>query len=349
MYNDEGIETDSSRDAFILNGSIKNKKDTILHKEVHMNYLLSKMNKPLSEYLSVLTPWVATWFMNSFYVLLGKQKFLYELHEGRIKKLKDLSNDILSYQSTGFSGGPNQLPSVGNTYAALVFLTAVNRIHEVDKEKVIEFLKSMKVKNGFTMHKNGETDARTLYCAISSFSLLFPEHVKYNEQLNPLSTPQGKELFSDSERIISELQTYEGGYSARKGEEAHAGYTYSAVSSLIILQKQPTRLSLLKKWLKNRQDPLIKGLNGRTEKGVDSCYNYWVGACYKLLNINEYSFEDLAVYTLSNCQSASGGMKSVPDARSDVYHSCYALLGLYLKDAKDYNAALGVPVLFSPF
>jgi protein farnesyltransferase subunit beta len=41
----------------------------------------------------------------------------------------------------------------------------------------------------------------------------------------------------------------------------------------------------LLEWLSNRQLSELGGFNGRINKLIDSCYSYWVGACFELIDI----------------------------------------------------------------
>ena len=41
----------------------------------------------------------------------------------------------------------------------------------------------------------------------------------------------------------------------------------------------------LGEWLANRQFAAYGGFNGRINKLVDSCYSFWVGACFELVDI----------------------------------------------------------------
>eukprot|EP00828_Plagiopyla_frontata_P048559 TRINITY_DN9342_c0_g1_i1.p2 TRINITY_DN9342_c0_g1~~TRINITY_DN9342_c0_g1_i1.p2 ORF type:complete len:151 (-),score=25.23 TRINITY_DN9342_c0_g1_i1:56-508(-) len=87
--------------------------------------------------------------------------------------------------------------------------------------------------------------------------------------------------------------------------------------------------------------PLEGGFNGRTNKVVDSCYSYWIGACFKLINLatnNQCYYEDqmlynqlkLQMYILLCCQSEDGGLFDKPKKPRDLYHTCYSLSGLSL-------------------
>ena len=41
----------------------------------------------------------------------------------------------------------------------------------------------------------------------------------------------------------------------------------------------------LMEWLTNRQLSELGGFNGRINKLIDSCYSFWVGACFELVDI----------------------------------------------------------------
>ncbi|KAI5190541.1 protein farnesyltransferase subunit beta [Nematocida minor] len=346
MYSDEGKPTKTSIDALHLNSTIKNKCNTLLNKESHLKYIIKQMNKVLPIDYSMLIPWVGAWMSNGLYVILGREAFYSSLASGEIHKLHKIANQIINLQGkgTGVSGGEGQLPNLGNTYAALVLLRTLNRLDEIDKKGVISFIKEMKVEAGFTMYKDGEVDPRSIYCAVASYSILFSEEIKTKSQFNPLQTEEGKEIFSELPEIVGNLQTYEGGFAASPGEEAHGGYTYCAIAALKILESEIPNENLLKKWLLDRQDAITHGFNGRTNKGVDSCYNFWVGACFKMIGLPIYSDEGLVRYTLSNCQDENGGVKNIPESRPDIYHTAYALLGLYIINESDFNCILGLPV-----
>jgi prenyltransferase beta subunit len=102
------------------------------------------------------------------------------------------------------------------------------------------------------------------------------------------------------------------------------------------------------------------GFQGRANKLVDSCYSFWQGSIFPLLNgvkfdeisrnnkdyylsfakvgdlqsgkktegdwlFNEINLQD---YIITCCQSKSGGLQDKPGKSCDYYHTCYALSGL---------------------
>lgn len=98
-------------------------------------------------------------------------------------------------------------------------------------------------------------------------------------------------------------------------------------------------MSRLVEWLSQRQVQ-FGGFNGRTNKLIDSCYSFWVGAVFNILNnyfkgeISHdqhllYSEKDLQQYVLFYCQDLEkGGLWDKPGKGRDIYHTCYALSGL---------------------
>ena len=81
------------------------------------------------------------------------------------------------------------------------------------------------------------------------------------------------------------------------------------------------------------------GFNGRTNKLVDGCYSWYVGASIALVSQlrevgergeGEWDREKLLQYILYMTQVSTGGLRDKPDMRSDLYHTMYCLCGLSL-------------------
>lgn len=95
--------------------------------------------------------------------------------------------------------------------------------------------------------------------------------------------------------------------------EAHGGFTFCGFASLVILDEtHKLNLDRLMDWLANRQLIEEGGFNGRINKLVDSCYNFWQGACFELFDIAMqgkgnvagewlYNQEALQAYTIICC------------------------------------------------
>lgn len=68
--------------------------------------------------------------------------------------------------------------------------------------------------------------------------------------------------------------------------EAHGGYTFCGLAALLILgEEHKINMDRLIEWLCNRQLTDEGGFNGRINKLVDSCYNFWQGASFELVDI----------------------------------------------------------------
>lgn len=157
-------------------------------------------------------------------------------------------------------------------------------------------------------------------------------------------------------------QSYEGGFAGEPGSEAHGGYVFCALATLIILgQTAYIDLNNLERWLCRRQMAVEGGFQGRTNKLVDGCYSFWQGATLVLaenlrrglvlspttLNFVStdpaYNPADLGAsfvcevdalrqYILVCAQQLpDGGLRDKPARPRDYYHTCYCLsaLGVY--------------------
>jgi len=79
---------------------------------------------------------------------------------------------------------------------------------------------------------------------------------------------------------IYQSQTILGGFGANPKAEAHGGYTFCAVTSLVILGQEIPRKDRLVAWCNSRLSPRF---NGRPGKPSDSCYVWWIMATLKNL------------------------------------------------------------------
>jgi len=220
------------------------------------------------------------------------------------------------------------------------------------------------IPGAMAIHENGEMDIRGVYC-----SLVCADIVGILEDNCELTDGVGDFLIG--------CQTYEGGFSCSPFGEAHGGYTFCALASFLILaqvgDKSYERINYdkLAEWLANRQLSELGGFNGRINKLVDSCYSFWVGACFELIDIlaqkqgttmnveGEFLFnqEALQGYVIMCCQGVQGGLRDKPTKHPDIYHTCYALSGMSVSQSKanyeglfaedktiDHSTYTGVPV-----
>jgi len=185
--------------------------------------------------------------------------------------------DYCQNPNGGFQGGPYQLPHLAPTYASIlsmVILGSEEGYRMVNREKMYDFLMSMRnpaIKGSFFMHEKGECDMRAAYIAMLVADIL------------NIMTDELKDGVGD---YIASLQSYEGGLGASPSEEAHGGYTFCGFAGLCVL-KEAHKIDLhkLTVWACARQLPIEGGFNGRTNKVVDACYTFWIGALFHLINV----------------------------------------------------------------
>lgn len=90
---------------------------------------------------------------------------------------------------------------------------------------------------------------RGAYCAISVAKLLDIDST---------------ELFDKTPEWLLSCQTYEGGFGAAPGHEAHGGYTFCGVAALVLLNSlNKCNVKSLLKWVTNKQMRYEGGFAGR--------------------------------------------------------------------------------------
>ncbi|AFZ79936.1 farnesyltransferase subunit beta, putative [Theileria equi strain WA] len=304
-----------------------------LMRESHISYIsgyLSSHGTPKKlrlEHLSCSRPWVIYWALHSL-LILGADIKVYR--QRAINTIMSCWDEV----DGGFGGGPDQKGHLATTYAALCCLKMLDSLDECDRDKMYNFLLLLKNENGsFRMHIGGEIDTRSIYCAVSSASIL--------EILTP-------KLVENTAEYISKCQTYEGGIASEPNLEAHAGYTYCGLAALALLGNMDiidTKMAY--RWCINRVTPQF-GFQGRPHKLVDSCYSFWVGASLEILNLHMLECNEadsrkleqleivkllLAIYIMTVSQTGKG-FRDKPRKTPDLYHTCYALS--YLNIIKGY-------------
>jgi len=96
------------------------------------------------------------------------------------------------------------------------------------------------------------------------------------------------------------------------------------------------------KWCLLRQET---GFQGRTNKKVDTCYSFWIGAPILILGQVELINSDLNQKYLYGCQGDTGGFGKWPNTFSDIMHSYMGLASLSLMGEPDLlplNPALNI-------
>ncbi|KNH09477.1 hypothetical protein XU18_0162 [Perkinsela sp. CCAP 1560/4] len=205
------------------------------------------------------------------------------------------------YSPGGYGGCQGQMPHLASTYAAVNSLLiiggtnypdAYEAIHRESLQKWIDTLYNPQ-EGSFRMHADGEVDVRATYCALSVASLL---NLKLKALGAEATNGDGSTVSAGMKSIkqskivgfIKRCQTYEGGFSCTPFDEAHGGYSFCAMSVLLMLGKwNEANLPLLRKWISQRQCFTTGGFNGRTNKLVDACYSFWIGSVVGLSEVAE--------------------------------------------------------------
>ena len=291
--------------------------------------------------------------------LLDPKGYKLELDEKKkiIEYLK-----VCQHPDGGFAGAPHMEAHVASTYSAIctiVYLACDEAYEIINREKMLNYLLRLKhnkdtiespatecskartTKPGaFEIHINGENDMRSTYCSLVVADIL--NLIKH------------KKLWESVGDYIASCQTYEGGIACVPFGEAHAGYTYCGLASLLLIgEESKIDIKKLLEWAVNRQLSLEGGFNGRINKLVDSCYNFWQGALAELVDIcmkgkanyrGEWLYNQKAVqgYTLICCQSDKGGLIDKPTKSVGLYHTCYSLSGLSVMQSKSMYQKLYV-------
>lgn len=238
-----------------------------LQRDKHIEFLTNGLRQlgPSFCVLDANRPWLCYWILHSI-ALLG---------DSVDDELENNTIDFLSRcqdPKGGYGGGPGQMPHLATTYAAinaLITLGGHRSLSSINRGKVYTFLRRMKDPSGaFRMHDAGEMDVRACYTAISVASVL-----------NILDD----ELVKGVGNFILSCQTYEGGISGEPGSEAHGGYTFCGLATMVLIG-EVNRLDLtsLIDWVVFRQG-VEGGFQGRTNKLVDGCYSFWQGGVFALI------------------------------------------------------------------
>jgi len=348
----DGIETETSKEQKRLERmcgelleSFTGPEEAELKIDAHTRYLIRGLTHLPAGYssLDASRPWILYWILHSMELIgMFEQPLSEEDAESIISFVKRCQAP-----TGGFGGGPNQRAHLAPTYAAvmsLVILGSKKGFEIIDRQKMYEFLMSVKVKSGFlrggfAVTLGGEVDTRGTYTCLAVASIL------------NILTP---ELAEGAAEFVARNQTYEGGIGAEPGNEAHGGYAYCGLAALQILKRTDAiDLESLLRWTTQRQMSLEGGFQGRTNKLVDSCYSWWVGGIFPLLQpllssnskdhntkttqsssevkgVQEAIFDakKLQEYILICCQMNLGGLRDKPGKRQDYYHTCYSLSGL---------------------
>lgn len=339
LFKDDGLSTVSSEEQEKVENSVARNYSAYLRvsnldpglplfRQKHIQYLKRGLHHLSEAYecLDASRPWLCYWILHGLELLnakIGEEE--YSQTADFLKRCQDPEG--------GFAGGPQQIPHLAPTYAAICALCILgtNEAYDViDRPKLKSFLACCRTSEGaFTMHRDGEVDIRGAYCAVVAAHL---------------TNTMSPELFEGTAEWIARCQTYEGGFSGEPGLEAHGGYTFCGYAALVLLGKHSVIDNRrLLRWVASRQMRLEGGFQGRTNKLVDGCYSFWQGGVFPLLHTvfdacgggnllsdEKWLFDQVALqdYLLINCQLHHGGLVDKPGKSRDFYHTCYCLSGL---------------------
>jgi protein farnesyltransferase subunit beta len=361
---DQKIAEEAISKIYLLEGlKIKNlenfEKDIIFNYEYHLEFAKKMIRCMPGSYsfIDAGLPWFSYWVLNIFEICgLNKYELSLELKLKFISYLRELQ-----HEDGGFCGYSKGMPHLVSNYAAvmaIINLSIPEAFDLIDRGKMKRFLKKMKINNkqshklkdsidgflieklennncseyrvswpgSFQMHENGESDLRASYCALTVAYIL--------DILDD-------ELIDGVVENIQRCQTFEGGLGPEPYNEAHGGYSFCGISTLVLLNKlESIDIKRFLLWLVNKQMTVEGGFQGRTNKLVDSCYSFWQGSIFNIIAMsnqnytyeNELLYNQLALqgYILYCCQSPSGGLYDKPGKPADLFHTNYASAGLAL-------------------
>lgn len=230
----------------------------------------------------------------------------------------------------------------GTVFSICCLLFLGDNLSRIDRDLIKNFVELCKTSQGhfrsIAVPSCSDQDMRQLYMATTIASLLD------FSLSDPLCSIQ----------YIKSCQRYEGGFSLLPYGEAHAGATFCALASWSLILKMIPNSSLdtsnqsynlmdcvpkverLIRWLTSRQLS-SGGLNGRTNKDVDTCYAYWVLSSLKLLDALPFiDGGELEKYLLLHAQHALGGFSKTPGEFPDVLHSALGLYAMAYQDDKSF-------------
>lgn len=344
-------------------------------RDLHYEYINRHINTLPYYYKSSDTgmPWFPYWTINVIEMTKKEEDLDLNTKLEIVKFLK-----LCQHPEGGFCGWPRGLAHTVSNYAAIMAIVnlGIEEAYDIiDIPKMKQFLLKMKNRNfqinnqpsyvdkngdylitrsdankcgdisstypgAFASHTNGESDLRATYCSLVVASTL--------DILDD-------DLTEGVVDLIKQCQTYEGGFGPEPFCEAHGGYSYCAIATLVLLNKlNEINVGAFLRWLTNRQMYKEGGFNGRTNKLVDSCYSFWQGSIFNMLFMGdntltidqELLYDQLALqaYILVACQNrVSGGLYDKPGKPPDIFHTNYATAGLCCSEfslIKNYAVSL---------
>ena len=335
---------------------------------LHYNFANNLMHQMPHAYARLSSGFA--WFVYFVTNIIAISKDNYTIkHEDKMQLVQILKE--LQHEDGGFCGTPKGHANIISTYAAvmaIVNLSIPEAYEIINRSKMKNFLLKMK-NNNFDINKkpsfvdkngiylitrdienqfssyytgfpgtfqnniNGESDLRSTCCAIITASVL--NLINY-ENLDE------DDLTKGVVNNIKNCQTFEGGLGPEPFCEAHGGYSYCGIATLVLLNKlKEIDMNSFLRWLVNRQMIKEGGFNGRANKLVDSCYSFWQGSIFNMIYMgdNKFTYDmellydqlSLQAYIIFACQNTKfGGLADKPQKFPDLFHTNYASAGLSL-------------------
>ena len=269
----------------------------------HFNFLNDPLKEGLASYyvaLDASKPWILYWIFHSL-SLLGYQ-YDSEYETKAVNTLRSCLNP-----DGGFGGGVGQITHLATTYAAINTIALIGTqeaYNLINKQKLLELFKSLNLDDGsFRVHDGGEVDIRATYCVFSICKLV---------GIDTTSLKQNCASF------VGACQGWDGGIGPYPGVESHGGYTFCGLAALMLMEEiNVIDIDRLCFWLVSRQQQIEGGFCGRTNKLVDGCYTFWIGASLSLVQSvmksgNIYDVVKLQNFVLKCCQCKDGGLRDKP-------------------------------------
>ncbi|KAF5195789.1 farnesyltransferase subunit beta [Thalictrum thalictroides] len=130
---------------------------------------------------------------------------------------------------------------------------------------------------------NAEFISISQYAPVLSFYYIMLTDLYLPYQVASVLNILDNELVKNVGDYILSCQTYEGGIAGEPGSEAHGGYTFCGLATMILIN-EADRLDLpsLIDWVVFRQG-IECGFQGRANKLVDGCYSFWQGCVFALI------------------------------------------------------------------
>lgn len=322
-FDDEGIETPTSKAELGQEDEIKKVligKELLLKKKHYT--LITRMIEGIipggtkKEQQSI-------WF--PFYTISALQILEYpqgeKFDEFKAKYTNFLKDRIL--EDGGFSGYKQDFTNTISLYGVIIGIMAIGTEEAyklIDRKKIYDLLISLKQPDGsFLVSIDGESDIRSTEVAIV-----------ISKYLNILDD----KISEKTADFVLSCQNYDGGFSPVPHCESHGGYIYCGIACLAILNRlEDINLSSCIRYLSSRQSEFAGGFNGRTNKLVDTCYTFWIGATMRIIcdhfKIPEFwDKNSLTQYCLCACQFLFGGFCDHPPSQADPFHTIYTLAGI---------------------